>query len=75
MKKVLLGIVFAFMAMTASAAPVINVYGRDYQSLNGRWDAIVDLYDQGTRLEVFENKSAEGNTDFYEYAFEGGAET
>ena len=72
MKKVLLGIVFAFMAMTASAAPVINVYGRDYQSLNGRWDAIVDLYDQGTRLEVFENKSAEGNTDFYEYAFEGG---
>ena len=24
-----------------------NVYGRDYQLLNGKWGAIVDLYDQG----------------------------
>ncbi len=23
-----------------------NVYGRRTQSLNGKWDAIVDLYDQ-----------------------------
>ena len=23
-----------------------NVYGRDYQLLNGKWGAIVDLYDQ-----------------------------
>ena len=30
-----------------SFAAMTNVYGRDYRLLNGRWDAIVDLYDQG----------------------------
>lgn len=29
-----------------------NVYGRDYQLLNGKWGAIVDLYDQGERMQV-----------------------
>lgn len=28
---------------------ITNVYGRDVQSLNGKWDAIVDLYDQGRK--------------------------
>ena len=36
-----------------------NVYGRDYQLLNGKWGAIVDLYDQGERMQVYKNlKSA-----------------
>ena len=26
---------------------MVNVYGRDFQLLNGKWDAIIDLYDQG----------------------------
>ena len=26
-----------------------NVYGRDYQLLNGKWGVIVDLYDQGEK--------------------------
>ena len=49
-----------------------NVYGRDVRLLNGKWNGIVDLYDQGIRMKVFENKKPEGNIDFYEYAFEGG---
>ncbi|WP_333888477.1 glycoside hydrolase family 2 protein [Sphingobacterium siyangense] len=49
-----------------------NVYGRRAQSLNGKWDAIVDLYDQGRKNQIYLNKKAESKTDFYEYAFENG---
>lgn len=51
---------------------MINVYGREYQSLNGKWDAIVDLYDQGRKNKIYLNKKPEGKTDFYEYSFENG---
>lgn len=49
-----------------------NVYGRKTQSLNGKWDAIIDLYDQGRKNKIYLNKKPEGKTDFYEYSFEGG---
>lgn len=49
-----------------------NIYGRTYQSLNGKWDAIIDLYDQGGKNEIFKNRKAENKTDFYEYSFENG---
>jgi beta-glucuronidase len=51
---------------------IANVYGRNIQSLNGKWDAIVDLYDQGRKNKIYLNKKPEGKTDFYEYAFENG---
>lgn len=62
------------MAPVASfAADLIqNVYGRDIQSLNGKWAAIPDLYDQGERMKIYENNKPAGKTDFYEYSFEGG---
>ena len=62
------------MAPVASfAADLIqNVYGRDIQSLNGKWAAIPDLYDQGGRMKIYENNKPTGKTDFYEYSFEGG---
>ena len=44
------------LPMAASAASMTNVYGRDYRLLNGRWDAIVDLYDQGDCMKVYENR-------------------
>lgn len=73
MKRLLLYILLTVMLpMAASAASMTNVYGRDYRLLNGRWDAIVDLYDQGDRMKVYENRKPEGNTDFYEYSFDGG---
>lgn len=62
----------ASLITSASASLLTNVYGRDYRLLNGRWDAIVDLYDQGERMKVFENRKPEGNIDFYEYSFDGG---
>ncbi len=72
MKKVIFAILFAGCFLSASATLLTNVYGRDYRLLNGRWDAIVDLYDQGERMKIFENRKPEGNTDFYEYSFDGG---
>ncbi|NDV79178.1 glycoside hydrolase family 2 protein [Dysgonomonas sp. 511] len=51
---------------------IANVYGREVRSLNGKWEAIIDLYDQGRKNKIFLNKKAEGKTDFYEYAFENG---
>lgn len=51
---------------------ITNVYGRNTQSLNGKWDAIIDLYDQGRKNKIFLNKKPEGKTDFYEYSFDHG---
>ncbi len=49
-----------------------NVYGRDFQFLNGKWNAIVDLYDQGEKMKVYENRTPQSDEEFYEYSFEGG---
>ena len=58
---------------SAQAQPFMtNVYGRETQSLNGKWDAIVDLYDQGRRKRIYLDRKAQGKTDFYEYSFENG---
>lgn len=64
----------SFLAVTGVRAQdlIANVYGREMQSLNGKWDAIVDLYDQGRKNRIYLNRKPEGKTDFYEYAFENG---
>lgn len=49
-----------------------NVYGRNVQSLNGKWDAIIDLYDQGRKNKIYLNKKPETKIDFYEYSFDHG---
>ena len=60
-------------AVNLSAQDLLtNVYGRDFQSLNGKWDAIIDLYDQGRKNKIYENKKPQGKTDFYEYSFDHG---
>lgn len=51
---------------------ITNVYGRHYESLNGKWQVIVDPYDRGIKKKYYENKKARGKSDFYEYGFEGG---
>ena len=72
--SITIALVSLLMAPVASfAADLIqNVYGRDIQSLNGKWAAIHDLYDQGERMKIYENNKPTGKTDFYEYSFEGG---
>lgn len=72
--SITIALVSLLMAPVASfAADLIqNIYGRDIQSLNGKWAAIPDLYDQGERMKIYENNKPTGKTDFYEYSFEGG---
>lgn len=49
-----------------------NVYGRNYTSLNGKWNAIVDPYKHGHKITIYNDRTLKGKTDFKEYAFEGG---
>lgn len=41
-----------------------NVYGRDYQLLNGKWGAIVDLYDQGERMRCTKTENLKTTSNF-----------
>ena len=51
---------------------ITNVYGRDVQSLNGKWDAIVDLYDQGRKNKIYLNRYfQENNRKFVPEGVEG----
>lgn len=71
-KSMLLAVATILFGSLCTQATITNVYGRDFLSLNGRWDAIVDPYDQGEPKKIYENRSPQGNTDFYEYSFDGG---
>lgn len=72
--KFAITLALSFFAVTGVLAQdlIANVYGREMQSLNGKWDAVVDLYDQGRKNKIYLNRKPEGKTDFYEYAFENG---
>lgn len=54
MKKIFFSLFFITFSIClgASEQAMINVYGRDFHLLNGKWNVIVDLYDQGRRMEV-----------------------
>lgn len=60
------------IATLFTATAINNVTGRNHRTLGGKWDAIVDLYDQGQRMKVYENRTPQSGTDFYEYSFTGG---
>jgi beta-glucuronidase len=64
--------VSAFNTSAQAQGVMINAYGRDVQYLNGKWNAIIDLYDQGRKNKIYQNKKPEGKTDFYEYSFDNG---
>lgn len=72
--KILLPLLLPLAAATGVRAQelIANVYGREMQLLNGKWDAIVDLYGTGRNNKIYLDRKPEGKTDFYEYAFEGG---
>lgn len=51
---------------------ITNIYGRQYTLLNGKWNAIIDPYNQGRRTAIYKNRALRSKSDFKEYAFEGG---
>ena len=50
---------------------IINAYGRDSQSLNGEWHAIIDPYERG-RWDMWKNRKPQNNNEFREYSFDEG---
>lgn len=57
-KKIFFSLFFITFSIYLGAVEqaMINVYGRDFHLLNGKWNVIVDLYDQGRRMEVYKNR-------------------
>ena len=64
-KKFLISLLLTLFALATPAQDLLtNIYGRDFQSLNGKWEAIIDLYDQGRKNKIYQNKKPQGKTDF-----------
>lgn len=52
---------------------MLNPYGcPDAVSLNGKWNAIVDLYSSGESMKYYLNRKPEKKSEFLEYSFDGG---
>lgn len=68
----LLLLLCCFLSKLSAQETLVNVYGRTTQTLNGKWEVIIDQYDQGRKNKIYLNKKPAGKTDFYEYAFDGG---
>jgi hypothetical protein len=52
-------LLIVFAGSVAAQELITNVYGRNIHSLNGKWNAIIDLYDQGQRMKIYENRQPE----------------
>lgn len=66
-------LIFLFTQHTESQDFMINAFSRQHkQSLNGKWDAIVDAYSRGERMRIFRDLKPTSNTHFFEYSFDGG---
>lgn len=66
----LLGIIIKMYASEHTA--MTNIYGRNNISLNGKWEAIVDLASHGHGRQIHVNKKPQRNDQFVEFSFEGG---
>ena len=73
MKNSFLVLILILISTSLSAQTAMtNIAGRKQVSLNGKWDAIVDLFCNGQMNKVYQNKKPEKNTQFVEYSFGDG---
>ena len=74
MKTRVLITVFLCLAMNLMAQTfMMNPYGcKNATLLNGRWNAIIDLYSRGEVMKFYQNRKPQKNTEFFEYSFDGG---
>ncbi|GAA0890514.1 beta-glucuronidase [Fulvivirga kasyanovii] len=61
-----------FIGYANGQSVIINPYARDYHSLNGDWNVIIDPTGIGEWRQVWLEKKSERKTDFFEYSFDGG---
>lgn len=73
MKKIPLFLLalLSFVSMNGQCF-MLNVQGRDNISLNGKWDAIIDVYDKGESSGFYRDPVPLCNTDFIESSFDNG---
>ena len=73
MKKIPLFLLalLSFVSMNGQCF-MLNVQGRDNISLNGKWDAIIDVYDKGESSGFYMDPVPLCNTDFIESSFDNG---
>lgn len=62
------------MTDVSGQSAMINALSRNYESLNGKWKAIIDPTGIGEWRQVWLEKKPEKKTDFFEYSFDGGPE-
>lgn len=70
--RFLLGIIFILGNFSISFAQMINAYGRNTQSLNGEWAAIIDPYEAGRGSKIWKNQKPQNKNQFREYSFDEG---
>ena len=71
----LLGLLFlcliGLIATNLSAQSFMsNPAGRNFTSLNGNWQVIVDWYNRGTGMAIYQDRKANKPTEFVEYSFD-----
>jgi beta-glucuronidase len=65
---------FLFLTMNLMAESfMMNPYGcKDATLLNGKWNAIIDLYSRGEAMKFYQNRKPKKKTEFVEYSFSNG---
>jgi beta-glucuronidase len=75
MKRLLPLIAFLILLPLANAqspAPLIeNIYHRQFISLNGAWNTLIDRYDDGVERKYYLNHMQQAPDELVEYAFDG----
>jgi beta-glucuronidase len=52
---------------------MMNPYGcKNATLLNGKWNAIIDLFGRGETMKFYQNRTPKNDTEFVEYSFSGG---
>jgi beta-glucuronidase len=68
----LLALVLGLFTGRLSAQPFMtNIPGRHVRSLNGRWQILIDWYDNGANLHVYKDQPPPDKSHFVEYGFTG----
>ncbi len=74
MKSTALAAAFLCFTMNLMAQSfMMNPYGcKNATLLNGKWNAIIDLYSRGEVMKFYQNREPQKKTEFVEYSFHNG---
>ncbi|MEI8272178.1 MAG: glycoside hydrolase family 2 TIM barrel-domain containing protein [Paludibacter sp.] len=72
-KNILLIAILSLTVTVVGQSFMQNPSGRQHvQLLNGKWNAIIDLYSRGESAKFYQNRQPKLKTDFIEYSFQNG---